>query len=116
MSLSANACRSGLVTILSPPFYHMEQNLTQPNFYADPILRQPAAPMSVTDWLITMLITFIPLVGFIMLFVWAFGSDTNPSKATWAKANLIFMVIAIGLAALFAGSLLTYISQNGGMR
>ena len=51
----------------------MEQNLTQSNSYADPRL-QPAvaAPMSTSDWLLTMLITFIPLVGFIMLFVFRF--------------------------------------------
>ena len=49
--------------------------------------------MSVGDWMITMLVTSIPLVGFIMLFVWAFGDGTNPSKANWAKATLIFFVI-----------------------
>lgn len=46
-----------------------------------------------TDWLVTLLITAIPLVGFIMLFVWAFGSTTNENKANWAKAALIWMAI-----------------------
>ena len=49
--------------------------------------------MSVGDWMVTYLLTCIPLVGFIMLFVWAFGSDTQPSKKTWAKATLIWLVI-----------------------
>ena len=57
--------------------------------------------LSVTDWLITLLITSIPLVGIIMLFVWAFGDNTPKSKANWAKANLLLMVIALGIAALF---------------
>lgn len=30
-------------------------------------------PVSVGDWIITTLLTAIPLVGFIMLFVWGFG-------------------------------------------
>ena len=95
----------------------MEQNLTQSNPYAEPVLRQPVAtPMSTSDWLVTMLITFVPLVGFIMLFVWAFGSDTNPNKANWAKANLIFMGIGLVLAFLFAGSLLAFLAKSGGLR
>ncbi len=49
------------------------------------------------EWFVTLLITAIPLVGLIMLLVWAFGSNTNPSKANWAKATLIWMVIAIAI-------------------
>ncbi len=51
--------------------------------------------MSVKDWMITIFITFIPLVGLIMLFVWAFGSDTNVVKANWAKAKLIWVAISV---------------------
>lgn len=58
-------------------------------------------PMSVKDWLITLLIMAIPLVGFIMLFVYAFGNNENVNKQNWAKAQLIFIVIAIGLAIVF---------------
>ena len=36
--------------------------------------------VSVKDWIITILITAIPLVGLIMLFVWAFGDGAQPSK------------------------------------
>jgi fatty acid desaturase len=52
-------------------------------------------PMSVGDWFIAILITAIPLVGLIMLLIWAFGSNTNVNKANWAKATLIWMVIGI---------------------
>jgi small-conductance mechanosensitive channel len=55
------------------------------------------APVSVKDWIITMVITAIPMVGFIMLFVWAFSDSTHPSKKNWAKASLIFFAIIIGL-------------------
>jgi len=60
-----------------------------------------AEPMSVKDWLITLIITAIPLVGIIMLFVWAFGSDTHPSKQNWAKAGLIMAAIVIVLYIIF---------------
>lgn len=53
--------------------------------------------LTVGDWLITFLIQAIPVVGFIMLFVWAFGGDTHPSKKTWAQATLIFMAIVVVL-------------------
>ena len=60
-------------------------------------------PMSIGDWIITFIVTAIPLVGFIMLFVWAFGDGTHPSKKTWAQAYLIMMVIAIILMIIFFG-------------
>ena len=53
-------------------------------------------PVSIGDWIITLIISMIPLVNIIMLLVWAFGSSTNPSKANWAKAYLAFIAILIG--------------------
>ena len=57
--------------------------------------------MSVKDWVITILVAAIPLVGFIMLFVWGFGSGTNPNKANWAKAALIWTAIFLVLYLIF---------------
>jgi hypothetical protein len=68
-------------------------------------------PMSIGDWLITFLIQAIPLVGFIMLFVWAFGDGTHPSKKTWAQASLIFALIMIVLVIIFFAALWTLISS-----
>lgn len=60
-------------------------------------------PVGLGEWMVTILITAIPLVGFIMLFVWGFGSDTNPSKANWAKATLIwFAIVAVVYFIIFA--------------
>ena len=53
------------------------------------------------EWIVTIIITAIPLVGLIMLFVWAFGDGTNPSKKTWAQAYLIMMLVGIVLAIIF---------------
>ena len=59
-------------------------------------------PVKTGEWVLTFLITTIPIVGFIMLFVWAFGNGTNESKANWAKASLIWFAIIIGIYVLFA--------------
>ena len=52
-------------------------------------------PVTLGDWMITILITAIPIVNIIMLFVWGFSSSTHPSKANWAKAALIWFAIMI---------------------
>lgn len=68
-------------------------------------------PMTIGEWIITLIITYIPLVGFIMLFVWAFGGGTHPSKKTWAQAVLILMVIGIILAIIFFGVIASIIGN-----
>jgi hypothetical protein len=62
-------------------------------------------PVSVGEWLITYLLLSIPLVNIVMLFVWAFGSSTHPSKANWAKASLIWVAIATVLYIVVLGSI-----------
>jgi hypothetical protein len=54
--------------------------------------------MTLGDWLITFLLTSIPLVGLIALLVWSFGEGTQPAKSTWAKATLIWYVICTIIA------------------
>ncbi|MBN8481148.1 MAG: hypothetical protein J0L88_06100 [Xanthomonadales bacterium] len=66
--------------------------------------RGTAPVMSLGDWLITLIVASIPIVGFIMLLVWAFSSSTNPNKANFCKAYLIIMVIAIALFFLLGGA------------
>jgi hypothetical protein len=56
---------------------------------------QNSAIVKTGDWVVTMLIMVIPLVNIIMLLVWAFGSSAPASKANWAKASLIWILIAI---------------------
>jgi hypothetical protein len=68
-------------------------------------------PMTIGDWLITFIIQAIPLVGFIMLFVWAFGDGTHPSKKTWAQASLIFALIMFVLVIIFIAVMWTVISS-----
>lgn len=57
--------------------------------------------VSVGDWLLTLLIGAIPLVNLVMLCVWAFGGGAPPSKANFAKATLLWLVLSVLLAVLF---------------
>lgn len=54
---------------------------------------QHPKPLSVKDWLVTLLLMAIPVVGIVLLFVYAFGSNENPNRQNWAKAQLIMMAI-----------------------
>ena len=54
-------------------------------------------PMSVKDWLITLLLMAIPVVGIVLLFVYAFGNNENVNKQNWAKAQLIMIGIVLAL-------------------
>jgi len=56
--------------------------------------------MSVGSWIGTMLITAIPLIGIIMLFVWSFGNSRNKTKENWAKASLITLSAILGISFL----------------
>lgn len=52
-------------------------------------------PMSVKDWVVTFLISSIPVAGVIMLFIWAFGGDAPRTKSNYAKAMLIFQAVSV---------------------
>lgn len=84
--------------------------------------------VSFGNWMGSMLLMFIPVIGIfiylVMMFVWAFGSDTPPSKRNWARASLIVMIISIVLLIFVFTSAVTelmnsginindYMSQNG---
>ena len=80
----------------------MSNETTQPNPLNE---SQLYSPLTVGDWIITSIILAIPIVGFVMLFVWGFGSNTHPSKANWAKASLIVMGIGFVIIVVFFGSI-----------
>lgn len=57
-------------------------------------------PLSVKDWLVTLLLMAIPVVGIVLLFVYAFGSNENVNRQNWAKAQLIMLAIVMALVVL----------------
>ncbi len=78
------------------------ENKENRDYYADynEHLRQP---MTTGEWFIAILVAGLPLIGIIMLIVWAFSSGTNINKANWAKAMLLWAVIGIVLAIVIFG-------------
>ena len=75
-----------------------------------PYFNNDTRVMSVSDWLVTILIMIIPLVNIIMLFIWAFSDSGNRNRSNLAKAILIMYAILIAfyilvfiVIGLFAG-------------
>lgn len=71
-------------------------------FYQDSRKQNLEEPMSIGEWLLTMLITAIPCVNIIMICVWAFGSGTKRTKANWARATLIVFLISVVIGVLLS--------------
>lgn len=99
---------------------NMNQDQNQQPVYQQPVYQQPyqsdvEPPVSVGEWMLTMLLMAIPCVNIIMLFVWAFGSGAPKSKSNWAKASLIWIAIAIVLEIVIWATVgASLISQYGG--
>ncbi len=61
---------------------------------------------TVGDWIITFLISAIPIAGIIMIFIWAFGKDASTTKSNWAKAVLIWVAIILAIEILIFSSMI----------
>ena len=64
-----------------------------------------------SEWVLTLFLSAIPIVNIVLLCVWAFGSKTAESKKNWAKATLIWLIVAIAASLIFGGSISTFISS-----
>lgn len=72
--------------------------------------------ISTGEWIVSLILSYIPLIGLIMLLVWAFGGGTSPTKANWAKAQLIIVVAIFGLfIAFYLGIFASLAQQYGSM-
>ncbi len=60
--------------------------------------REMEIPVTVGEWLLTMLLMLIPCVNIVLLLVWAFGDKEKKSKSNYFKARLIYYGIMIGLS------------------
>ncbi|HBQ58878.1 MAG TPA: hypothetical protein DD671_04445 [Balneolaceae bacterium] len=62
---------------------------------------ETAPVLSLKDWVISLIISVIPLIGIVMLLIWAFSDNINPNKKNWARGMLILYVIGIALYFVF---------------
>lgn len=70
---------------------------------------------SFKDWVINILITIIPLIGFVFLIIWAVDSDPrNIIRKRWAGAYLMMMVIMFVLAMILWFAIFAAFMASGG--
>ncbi|KQC34191.1 hypothetical protein AAU57_13235 [Nonlabens sp. YIK11] len=58
-------------------------------------------------WVLYFLVTSLPIIGTVLLLVWAFSNDGRPTRQNWAKGMLLFYVLTIivlGLLFLLFGA------------
>lgn len=63
--------------------------------------QQGSKIMSPKEWALTIFLASLPIVGFILVLVWAFDTSTDLQKKNWAKGSLLLMLIYFVLAMLF---------------
>ena len=59
-------------------------------------------PLTIGNWLLTLILLAIPLVNLILLIVWAAGGTTHPSKKSFAQAYLILIGAVLAIAVMAA--------------
>ena len=73
---------------------------------------------SVGNWMLTILLASIPLFGLVYILILAFGSGRSVSKKNWARATLVWGIIAFVLVLVLyvalGASVLAVVSSNAG--
>ena len=77
-------------------------NYTQNTNYNNPYNGMDTTPLSMGEWLLTLLAAFIPCAGIILYLIWAFSSSGNLHRRNFCRAYLIVELIAIILVFIFA--------------
>ncbi|MCL1941654.1 MAG: zinc ribbon domain-containing protein [Synergistaceae bacterium] len=54
-------------------------------------------PLGVGSYIFMFILTGVPIVGIIMLLVWAFGSGVNLNKKNFARAILLMFLVLVGI-------------------
>lgn len=84
------------------PNYGYQQMYQQPyqNMYV-PLQRDDMSETVTTkEWVIALLLLCVPVVNFIMPFIWAFSDSEKKSKSNFFKAYLIIALISVVLSML----------------
>lgn len=64
-------------------------------------VQQYPAPLTPWQYALYIFLAGIPLVGLILLLVWAFSSGENIHRKNWSKGMLLIMVLSYVLIILF---------------
>lgn len=93
------------------PQYHYSQSYDQ---HTEMNQGMDTSPMSVTDWLLTILASVIPCAGIILYFIWAFSKTGNLNRRNFCRAQLIVMGILFVLNMILLVILALFVFGYGG--
>ncbi|MCR4690347.1 MAG: hypothetical protein K5739_03255 [Lachnospiraceae bacterium] len=84
---------------------YISSDFTSGSYQAPPAGNYSAAgleePVTMGEWLISLLLMMIPCVNIVLMFVWAFSSSEKKSKSNFFKAELIMMGVGVALYIVF---------------
>ena len=102
-----------------PPQQQYQQPYGQPQqqyqqSYSQPYQPPAEKPMGVGSWLGTILLTnLFGIISLILLFVWAFSSDTPIPKKNYCRAMLILWGIGLALSIIMIIILMVILTSTG---
>lgn len=74
---------------------------------------QDTSPMTMGDWMLTLLAAMIPCVGIVLYFVWAFSKTTNVNRRNFCRAQLIMIGVVLVIYLIFIALFGTMIFRSG---
>lgn len=83
------------------PYYAPTGGTVSQPMYVGPGQSPEQSADSVGSWMLALLLTVIPVVGFIYVLVLAFGGSASTSRCNWARAMLIWQIIGVIIGVLF---------------
>lgn len=57
-------------------------------------------PLSVKEWLLTIIILIIPFVNLIFFLYWSLASGVNVNRQNFCRAYILLFIISIGIAII----------------
>ena len=67
------------------------------------------------DWLVMLIVSFIPVVNLILLFIWGLDSKANPNRRNFARAMLVLVGLYVAMLVFYTGYVAGMFYQLGNM-
>jgi len=93
--------------------YYQKEGDQQPEYIAPEAELAPVLRFG--DWLIMLIISFIPIINIIVLFIWAVDSSANPNRRGFARAMLLLIGVYCALMVFYFGYIAGIFYQIGTM-
>ena len=114
LSKPVNSMPTASAPVQSAPAPTYQQTAYQQSSYQQAPYQQPAQSypqypgtpavnnevMSVGQWVGTIILSGLGIIGLVLLFVWGFSNDTPITKKNYARAMLILTAIGVGIYIL----------------